>query len=50
VIVIDQVITHHTKLNPKNIQTCPFKGNLLTESVPVHSTASGERKKQCDRY
>ena len=50
VIVIDQVITHHTKFNPKNAQTCPFKGNLLTESAPVHITASGERKKQCDRY
>jgi len=50
VIVIDHVITHHTKLNPKNVQTCPFDGNLLPESAPVHSTASGERRKQCDRY
>ena len=48
VTVIDQVITHHTKLNPKNLQTCPLKGNLLTESAPVDSTASGERRKQCD--
>jgi len=39
-IVIDQVITHHTKLNPKNVQTCPFEGNLLAESAPVHSTRS----------
>jgi len=50
VIVSDQVITHHTKLNPNNVQTCPFKGNLQAESAPVHSTVSGERKKQCDRY
>jgi len=35
-------VTRHTKLNPKNVQTCPFKGNLPTESAPVHSTASGE--------
>ena len=45
VIVIDQVISHHTKLNPKNVQICPFNGNLLPESAPVHSTASGERRK-----
>jgi len=50
VIVLDQVITRHTKLNPKNVQTCPFKGNLLAESEPVHSTASGERRKQFDDY
>ena len=50
VIVIDQLITHHTKLNPKNVQTCPFDGNLQTESAPIHSTASGERRKQCDHY
>jgi len=50
VIIIDQVITHHTKLNPKNVQICPFKGNSPTESAPVHSTTSGERRKQCDRY
>ena len=43
VIIIDQVITHHTKLNPKNVQTCLFDGNLLPESAPVRSTASGER-------
>jgi len=48
VIVIDQVITDHTKLNPKNVQTCLFDGNVLPESAPVHSTASGERRKQCD--
>jgi len=47
VIVIDQVIIHHTKLNPKNVQTCQFQGNLLAESAPVHSTASGERRKRC---
>ena len=50
VIVIDQVITHHRKFNPKNVQTCLFKGNLLPESAPVHSTASGERRKECDHY
>jgi len=50
VIVIDQVITHHTKLNPKNVQTCPFKGNLQAESAPVHSTASGEEGNNLDCY
>ena len=50
VIVIDQVITHHTKLKPKNVHTCQFKGNLQAESAPVYSTASGERRKHCDRY
>jgi len=49
-IAIDQVITHHTKVNTKNVQTCPFNGNLQTESAPVHSTESGERRKQFDRY
>ena len=49
-IVIDQVITHHRKLSPKNVQTFPFKGNLQAESAPVHSTTSGERKKQCGHY
>ena len=48
VIVIDKDITNNTKLNPKNVQTCPFNGNLLAESAPVDSTASGERRKQCD--
>ena len=50
VIVIDQIITHHTKLKPKNVQTCPFNGNVLAERAPVHSTESGERTKQFDRY
>jgi len=26
VIIIDQVITHHTKFNPEDTQTCSFKG------------------------
>jgi len=50
VTVIDQIRTHHTKLKLKNVQTCPFNGNLLAESVAVHSIASGERRKQWDRY
>ena len=50
VIVSNQVIAPHTKFSPKNVQTCPFKGNLHTESAPGHSTASGERRKQCDCY
>jgi len=31
VIVINQGITHHTKFNHKNVQTCSFKGNLPLE-------------------
>jgi len=51
VIGIDQGIMDHTNFNPKNVQkTCPFKGNLLAESVPAHSMASGERRKNCDYY
>jgi len=42
VIVIDQGITRHTKFNCKNVQTCSFKGNLLAESVQVHSTEVGK--------
>ena len=30
------------------VQTCPFKGNLPTESAPVHSAASWERRRECD--
>ena len=43
VIVIDQVIAHPQKLNPNNVQACQFKGNLLAESAPVHSIASGSQ-------
>jgi len=30
------------------VQTCPFKGNLPTESAQVHSVASGKRRRECD--
>lgn len=45
IIVINQVITHHKKYNPEYAQTCSFKGNLQSETAPVHSMASGKRKK-----
>jgi len=45
--VIDQDITHHIKFNPDYVQTCSCIGNLHTESAMVHSTASGERRKDC---
>jgi len=35
-------------INTKHLQTCDFTGNLHPESAPVHRTASGERRKQCD--
>lgn len=42
-IIINQSITHHTKVNPKNVQNCPFKDNLLPdESPPVDSMAMGK--------
>ena len=45
-IVIDQMISYHTKFNPVYAQMCTFKGNFLTENASVQSVASGERRKQ----
>ena len=42
VIVSNQVIAPYTKLNPKNVQTCPFKGNLLAERI-VTASCSKEK-------
>lgn len=33
--IIDQVITHLTKLNPKKVQTCPFKGIFFIPTKAV---------------
>ena len=48
-IVVNQAITHHKKINLEYIHTCSFKGNLQSESATIQNTASGERK-QCDHY
>jgi len=50
VIVIHEVITHHTKLNPEDAQNMFILRNLLTESGMFYSTASGEKRKNCDCY
>ena len=49
-MVIDQMISYHTKFNPVYAQMCPFKGNLPAENAPVQSAASGERRTNCDCY
>ena len=44
VIVIDQIITHHNKIQScACTKKCPFKGNLPPENALVHSAARGER-------
>ena len=49
-IVIDQMISYHTKFNAVYAQMCPFNGNLPPENASVQSVASGKRRKNCDCY
>ena len=58
VIVMNQTVSYHTNsilTEYKHIQdstwlwkTCSFKGNLRTETVPVHSTAEWGKEQKCD--
>jgi len=43
-IVIHEVITHHTKLNPEDAQNMFILRNLLAESGMVHSKQVGKRR------
>ena len=43
VIVIDQIITHHNKIQFCACIKCLFKGNLPAENASVHGIAKEER-------
>ena len=45
-IVIDQMISYHTKFNTVHAHMSTLKGNLPAENASVQSVASGERRKK----